>query len=161
MDSERRWERREGERRARAKAEKGRNGMGAGKEQGREIEDVGRSGVHLDHVLLQTPTKLRPLTPGHLPGCTISCCPPLRLCCLQPPTSPSTTTACTLEPQVPSESLRRDQHHTPCPISRPAEIRTACHSQLGWGSCPPLPCTWGLSRTLSDGEGPVDRLLLP
>lgn len=139
------WTVREGGKEGREKEEQGqrlkRGGMGWEQGRNREVEDVGRSGVHFDHVLLQTPTKLRPLTPGHLPGCTISCCPPLRLCCLQPPTSPSTTTACTLEPQVPSESLRRDQHHTPCPISRPAEIRTACPSQLGWGSCPPLPCT--------------------
>lgn len=89
---------------------------GRGRERDGKAEGVRGSGAHSHHFLPQTPTKLQPSPPGPLPG-SISCWLP-RLCWPQPPTGPSPTRACTLEPQAPSESQGPDRHHTPCPISR-------------------------------------------
>lgn len=133
----------------------GRSGEGDSAGCGRE----GRSGVHSDYFFPQTPTKLQLLPPGCLPGSTISCWPPLKLCWPQPPTGLSPTRTCTLEPQALLESQRLDRHHTPFPISRLTGIRRACPFMLGWGSCPPLPCAWVPTRPLSDGGCPEDSPL--
>ena len=121
----------------------------------------GSSGVHSDHFLPLTPTKLQLPPPGPLPGSTISCWPPRRGCWPLPPIGLSPVRTCIPEPQVLLESQGPDQHHTLSPISRLTGLRGACTSKLGWVSCPPLLCAWDLARTLSDGGCPVDRVLLP
>lgn len=100
----------------------------------------GKSRVHSDHFLPQTPTKFQLPAPEPLPDSIISCWPPLRVCWPQPPIGPSPTRTSTLESQAPSESQEPDQHHTPSPISRLTGSRRACLSKLGWGFCPPAPC---------------------